>query len=479
MLSAIIFTPALGALVILCVKPDRVKAIKWIGLIAAGISLALSVYLIARFDPQAGVQFTENIIWSKTLGISYTLGLDGLSLPMFFLASLLGFIAYAASWKIDVKPKAYFSLLLLLEVGMLGVFCALDYVFFYVFWELVLLPMYFLIGLWGGQRREYASIKFFIYTLAGSILMLVSILALHYQGGGHTFNIIALSHSHLTSGFQNLVFWGFFLGFAVKVPLFPFHTWLPDAHVEAPTAVSVLLAGVLLKMGAYGFLRILIPTLPSAAKYFSVFLAVLAVINIIYGALNAMIQKDLKKMIAYSSISHMGYVMLGIASLNAIGVSGAVMQMFSHGLITALLFLLVGYIYERTHTRQIAELGGLLNIVPLLAGFLCFASFASLGLPGLSGFMAEFLVFLGAYGPLKVLAIIASTGVVITAAYLLWMLQRVVMGETPKKFGALKDADWRERLTLVPLAGLIVVIGLFPGALTYFINSAVTSLVGK
>lgn len=479
MLSVIIFTPLLGALAILLIKPTKTAAIKWTALAASAVSLLLTLYVTFSFKAGGGMQFVEKHIWSSTIGSSYHLGLDGLSLPMLFLSALLGLIAVAASWNIDLKPKGYFSLLLLLEVGMLGVFSSLDYIFFYIFWELVLLPMFFLIGIWGGSRREYAAVKFFIYTLAGSLLMLISILAIYFYAGGTTFSILELAGRPYLNGFQNIVFWGLFLGFAVKVPIFPFHTWLPDAHVEAPTAVSVLLAGVLLKMGAYGFLRILLPTLPNAAKNFAYFIAILAVVNIIYGALNAMAQTDLKKMVAYSSISHMGYVMLGIASMTAAGLTGAVMQMFSHGLITAMLFLLVGYIYERAHTRQIAELGGLLNKVPLLAGLLCFASFASLGMPGLSGFVAEFLVFVGAYGSFKIISIIASTGVVITAGYLLWMLQRVAMGELPDKLASLKDANIRELLTLAPLALLILIVGFFPSTVTVYINHAVNLIVGR
>lgn len=479
MLSAIIFTPLIGALAILLIKPDRAKAIKWTAAVAAAIPLIMTLYVTFSYKAGGGMQFVEKYVWSSTIGSSYHLGLDGLSLPMFFLSALLGLIAVGASWNIDLKPKGYFSLLLLLEVGMLGVFASLDYIFFYIFWELVLLPMFFLIGIWGGNRREYAAVKFFIYTLAGSLLMLISILAVYFYAGGKTFSILELQGLPYAYGFQSLVFWGFFLGFAVKVPMFPLHTWLPDAHVEAPTAVSVLLAGVLLKMGAYGFLRILVPTLPNAFRDAATLIAVLAVISIIYGAFNAMTQKDLKKMVAYSSVSHMGYVMLGIASMTAAGISGAAMQMFSHGLITAMLFLLVGYIYERSHTRQIADLGGLLNKIPLLAGLLCFASFASLGMPGLSGFIAEFLVFAGAYGPFKILSIIASAGVVITAGYLLWMLQRVVMGELPAKWEALKDANMRELLTLAPLALLILVVGLFPATVMNYINQAVNVLAGR
>lgn len=476
-LTVIVFLPLVGALVIAMMKPNQERAIKWVAVAFSAAVLALSLIVVTRFNPNAGVQMVEKVSWSKTIGASYYLGVDGISLPMFFLAALLSLIAVGASWNINQKVKGYFALLLLLEVGMLGVFVALDYILFYVFWEIVLLPMFFLIGIWGGPRREYAAIKFFIYTLAGSVIMLLAILAVYFRGGGQTFDILALAAKGFSPGFQYLIFWGFFAGFAVKVPIVPFHTWLPDAHTEAPTAISVLLAGVLLKMGTYGFIRVIIPTAPLALHRYGVVLAVLAVISIIYGALNAMIQKDLKRMIAYSSISHMGYVVLGIASFTVIGTNGAIMQMFSHGLITAMLFLLVGYIYERTHTRSIPELGGLLNVVPVLAGALCFASFASLGLPGLSGFVAEFLVLLGTFPVMKGLTIIASMGVVITAGYLLWMLQRVAMGVLPEKYANLKDASPRELATLVPLILFILVVGLYPESVLRFINVSVETLL--
>ena len=476
MLSVIVFIPLLGALAIVLQNAKSERAIKWTALIFAAIPLILTVYLITQFDPKAGIQFVDKVSWSKTIGASYYLGVDGISLPMVFLTALLGVIAVGASWNIKLKVKGYFSLLLILITGIFGVFLALDYVLFYIFWELVLLPMYFLIGIWGGKKREYAAIKFFLYTLTGSVLMLVAILAVYFKGGANTFDILVLAGRGLPVGFQHLVFWGFFAGFAVKVPIFPFHSWLPDAHVEAPTAISVLLAGVLLKMGAYGFIRIIVPTTPAALASYSWILATLAVISIFYGALNAMIQKDLKRLIAYSSISHMGYVVLGIASFSALGLNGAVLQMFSHGLITAMLFLLVGYLYERTHTRNIPELGGLLNIIPLLAGFLCFAAFASLGMPGLSGFAAEFMVLLGAFAKAPAWALVASGGVVITTGYMLWMLQRVVMGLLPEKWEKLKDLTPREMATLVPLVSFIVIVGIYPESILYFINNSIMAL---
>ncbi len=475
-LSTIIFSPLIGCLVILLIKKEREELIKKVALVTTCFPLFLSLLVLIKFNPEGGVQFVEKINWSKTIGLSYYLGLDGISLPMFFMSALLSFIACLASWNITSRIKGYFSLLLFLEVGMLGVFVALDFILFYIFWEVVLLPMYFLIGIWGGERREYAAIKFFLYTLAGSVLMLLGILALYFQPNARTFDMVALAQNGFPIEFQKLIFWGFYLGFAVKVPIFPFHTWLPDAHVEAPTAVSVLLAGILLKMGTYGFYRVL-PIFPEATHHYALMLGVLGVINIIYGALNAMNQKDLKRMVAYSSISHMGYVMLGLASLTATGMNGGLTQMFSHGAITGMLFLLVGYFYERTHTRQIPEMGGMLTKIPILAGILSFAAFASLGLPGLSGFIAEFLVLLGAFQTIRALAIIGAIGVIITAGYHLWMLQRVVMGTLPGKYGNFADATLRELVTLVPLIGLILIIGLYPDSILHFVNSSVISLL--
>lgn len=477
-LSAIVFSPLIGSIIILLIKKENDRLIKRVALGTTLVPLFLSVIVLTQFKPGVtSMQFVEKLVWSKTVGAAYYMGVDGIGLPMLFLAALLSFVACLASWSITLRTKGYFSLLLLLEVGMLGVFVALDFILFYIFWEIVLLPMYFLIGIWGGERREYAAIKFFLYTLAGSVLMLLGILALYFQAGAHTFDMIALAQRGFPLGFQKLVFWGFYLGFAVKVPIFPFHTWLPDAHVEAPTAVSVLLAGILLKMGTYGFLRALLPMFPNAVRYYAVILGTLGVINILYGALNAMIQTDLKRMVAYSSISHMGYVILGIASLTAAGMNGALIQMVSHGMITGMLFLLVGYFYERTHTRQIPEMGGMLIKIPILAGILCFAAFASLGLPALSGFMAEFLVLAGAFQTQRVLATIGATGVIITAGYLLWMLQRVVMGTLPEKYDNLKDASIRDLVTLVPLMTLILTVGLYPESVLYFINHSIMSLL--
>ena len=368
---------------------------------------------------------------------------------------------------------------------MLGVFVSLDFFLFYLFWEITLVPMYFLIGIWGGPRKEYAAIKFFLYTLAGSVVMLLGILALYFYSTPSTFDILDLARfanqGGFTKQFQNIVYVALFLGFAIKVPVFPFHTWLPDAHVEAPTAVSVILAGVLLKMGIYGMLRVSFTVLPSATVYFSFWLAVLGCINIVYGAYVAMAQKDLKKMIAYSSINHMGYCLLGMSALTAVGLNGAIFQMFNHGIITGALFLLVGVIYERAHTRDIEGFGGLSSIMPVYAGIMSVAVFASLGLPGMSGFVSEFMCFLGAFQSLvphmKVIAVISALGIVITAAYFLIMLQKVFLGPANEKWKALPEINARELIAVVPLIIIMIVLGLLPRVIMELSSANVDKLV--
>ncbi|MCL5987174.1 MAG: NADH-quinone oxidoreductase subunit M [Actinobacteria bacterium] len=478
LLSLLLFLPLVGAIIILFLPRKSIAGVKWVSLLFSMPSLVISFVLYFLMDhSKGGMQFSINLPWVRSIGLSYHLGVDGISLPLVILTAILTTISIIASWNIDEKIKGYFSLMLLLETGMLGVFVALDFILFYIFWELVLLPMFFLIGVWGGPRKDYASIKFFIYTLLGSVLMLVGILVLYFNSGLGTFDMVALVGAKLKPAIENLVFILTFLGFAVKVPIWPFHTWLPDAHVEAPTAGSVLLAGILLKMGTYGFVRISLPILPEGSRFFSSMVAILAVISIIYGALAAMAQKDLKKMVAYSSVSHMGYVMLGVAANTPAALNGAVIQMVSHGLITGMLFLLVGLIYERTHTRMIVELGGLATKIPIISGVLAFTSFASLGLPGLSGFWGEFFVLLGAFSRAtmfyKIMVYIAATGIVITAGYLLWMLQRVILQTYKLKEESLPRINGREMLTLVPIIILITLIGVYPAVILRMINSAV------
>ncbi len=479
MLSSIIFLPLAG--VILCaLLPKSAGALaKWVALLVTGVDLVLAALMVAGFEPGGGLQFMERLDWVPQAGIQYFVAVDGISMPLVALSALLTFLAVIASWKIDKKPSFYFAMLLLLQVGMNGVFAALDFVLFYVFWELVLVPMYFLIAQWGGPRREYAAVKFFLYTLLGSVFMLVGMVALYLQAG--TFDLIELAEigKTLPAGFQWWLFLAFFLGFAVKVPVFPLHTWLPDAHVEAPTAASVLLAGILLKMGTYGFLRISLPVLPDAFTQWQVFLAVLAVISILYGAATAFAQTDVKKLVAYSSVSHMGFAMLGIAAGTAAGLNGAMAVNISHGLTTGMLFLMVGMIYERAHTRQISELSGISGAMPVIAGLLAFASFASLGLPGLSGFVGEFLSLMGAWQSTAFagwLVVVGSLGVLFGAAYMLWMLQRVVQGEPSEKVQGHPDASLREIVTVVPLIVLIAVIGVYWSALLQYTDPVMQAL---
>jgi len=483
LLTAIVFLPLAGALVV-ALLPKGSAAPRWVAAAFAAVDLALVGWLVATFDTTKGMQFAIDMPWVPMANIRYHLAVDGISITMLALSALLGVLAVLASWKVADRAKAYFAMLLLLQVGMNGVFVALDFVLFYVFWELVLVPMFFLIGLWGGPRREYASIKFFLYTLAGSVFMLVGIIALYLHPAGGTFDMLALAKAGASGaipyGFQWWVFLAFFLGFAVKVPVFPLHTWLPDAHVEAPTAASVLLAGILLKMGTYGFIRVSLPMLPAAAKAWAPFLGVLAVVSIVYGAAVAFAQTDLKKLVAYSSVSHMGFVMLGIASGTVEGLNGAVAVMFSHGVVTGMLFLIVGMVYERSHTREIAQLSGLVAAVPVTGGLLAFASFASLGLPGLSGFVGEFLSLMGGWRSVllpKWITVVAAVGVLLAAAYMLWMVLRVVLGKPSEKVAGLRDATPLELVVIAPLVALTVGVGVYWDALLRFVDPAVKALV--
>ena len=386
--------------------------------------------------------------------------------------------------------KGYFALFLLLETGMMGVFIALDFFLFYVFWEVMLLPMYFLIGIWGGPRKEYAAIKFFLYTLAGSVLMLLVMIALYFNvsdpaTGGHTFNMLHMmaqaNHSDwlMNPAVRHVLFLGLFIGFAIKVPIVPFHTWLPDAHVEAPTAVSVILAGVLLKMGTYGILRICYPILPNAAAWFAYPLAILGAINIIYGAMCAMAQTDMKKLVAYSSVSHMGYVLLGMAVFNEAGITGAMLQMFNHGTITAMLFLMVGVIYDRAHHREINGFGGLGASMPKYTTVFSLALFAALGLPGLSGFVGEALVFVGAFEVYRVVTIVSVLGIILGAAYVLWMLQRVFLGPLNEKYAETPDINRRELITVIPLAAIVILLGVFPPPIINMIKVSLLNLIAQ
>jgi len=480
LLSWIIFTPLLGALVILFLPKDQVSKIRTTALVTTSIVFALSLLALTKFDPSlSGFQMMENALWIPQLNVHYLLGTDGISFPMVFLTALISLLACLASFSIPQRQKEYFVLYLLLETGMMGTFLSLDLFLFYVFWEVVLVPMYFLIGIWGGPRKEYAAIKFFLYTLAGSLFMLLGILALYFTSQPHTFNIIELAAQKFPLGFQKIVFLAFFLGFAIKVPIWPFHTWLPDAHVEAPTPISVILAGVLLKMGTYGFFRFNFPFFPEAALWFQPALLLLAVIGIVYGGFVAFAQTDFKKMVAYSSVSHMGFVLLGLAALNAHGFRGAMLQMFNHGTITGGLFLLVGVLYDRAHTRDMTAFGGLSAKVPVYAGILIFFSMASLGLPGLSGFVGEFLALLGGYHASRVMTGISCIGIILAAAYLLFMIQRVLLGPLNPKWSGLADVNRRELITLVPLMVLVLLFGLFPSLLLNYMVPTLDTLLVK
>lgn len=479
MLSLIVFLPLLGAALIGLTPGRRVDLIRGLAIVFSALPLVLSLILYLGYNQQTGgLQFVEKVNWVSlpSIGVSYFLGADGLSLPLIVLTSLLTLMAVLASFHVTTRPKEYFLLLLILQTGVTGVFAAQDFFLFFLFWEVELIPMYLLIGIWGGPRREYAANKFVIYTLAGSALMLVGILALYFNASPHTFDMTVLARQHFAPDFALLVFWFLFAGFAVKLPVWPVHTWLPDAHVEAPTAVSVLLAGVLLKMGGYGMLRVLVGMLPDATRHWAIPLAVLAVISVLYGACVSMVQKDLKAMVAYSSVSHMGFVVLGIAAFTTISLNGAAIQLFTHGVITGLLFLLVGALYEKAHTRQIADFGGIAKRQPILAVLFVMGGLASLGLPSMAGFIAEFTVFIGSYATLPVFTALAAAGIVITAGYILWMLQRTYFGPFNARWAQLGDVSGIEVVPLVTLMAIIILIGVYPAILTNLINSAVSPL---
>ncbi len=494
LLSLIIFLPLVGGIFILFTAKTNEPLMKGMALGSSLASFVLSLFMTALFKIGGGFQFVAQESWIPGLGITYHLGVDGLSLPLVVLTSLLSLLSVAYSWRIEQRLKEYLFLFLLLETGILGVFAALDFFLFYIFWEVTLVPMYFLIAIWGGPRKEYAAIKFFLYTLVGSLAMLLAILLMYFNAEPHTFNMRTLIEQPPLAGkpvLAALAFWGFFLSFAIKVPMWPFHTWLPDAHVEAPTAGSVILAGVLLKMGTYGFVRVSLPMLSDTFRANAPVVAVLALLGIVYGALVAMAQTDLKKLVAYSSVNHMGYVMLGIAAAAAAvgnarqaaaaatALNGAVFEMVAHGIITGSLFLIVGVLYDyRAHTRGVDEFGGLGARLPMYTGITTIAMLASLGLPGLMGFVAEFFIFVGSFGIFPYLTAVAVTGVIFTAAMFLWTIQRIFLGTFNERWAGLPDMDTREKVSLVPLAVLMVVFGLYPKPLLDVINAAMVTLTG-
>lgn len=470
MLTALVLLPVVAAVVVALVPSPRREIHLPLGIALSVLPLALAGYLFWIFEPTADYQFATKAVWYEPWGMNWSLGLDGISLPMIVLTALLVPVALAASGSITHRTKEFVVYTLLLEAGMLGTFMALDLFLFFVFFEVILVPMYFIIGIWGGEGRIYASVKFFIYTAFGSALMLAAIIGLaaaHTSEFGTTsFALADLMNVTLSGGAERWFFAAFALAFAIKVPLFPLHTWLPDAHVEAPTAGSVLLAGVLLKLGTYGLLRFNLALFPEASVDAVPILGILAVIGIIYGAAVAIVQPDLKKLVAYSSVSHLGFIVLGTFALTSGGLQGAVIQNVNHGLTTGALFLLVGMLYERRHTKKIADFGGLQKTMPVFAGFFLFMALASIGLPGLNGFVGEFLVLIGSYATLPVLAIIAAFGVVLAAVYLLWAYERVFTGIPDKEENkSLNDLSVLEIGLLAPLAILVLVIGLYPNLL--------------
>ena len=484
-LLLVTFFPLVGVLVILFFKTQQKIAIRWTALATSLVTFGISLWLLAQFQPgTAGMQLELRVPWLRLdgLAIDFYLGVDGLSILMVLLTALLTPIAILSTWSaVEDRVKGFMIFFLLLEVGMTGVFLALDLVLFYVFWEFTLIPMYFLIGIWGGERRIYAAVKFFLFTMAGSLLMLLAILVIGFQTGTFAWYDL-LEKRELFAAAQTWLFLAFGLAFAIKVPMFPLHTWLPDAHVEAPTAGSVILAGVLLKMGAYGFLRFNLPLFPEATVKFAPYMAILAIIGIIYGAAVSYAQKDMKKLVAYSSVSHLGFVVLGTFALTAQSVSGSVLQMVNHGLSTGALFLIVGMLYERRHTREMSAFGGVWKVVPVMGALMLVVTLSSMGLPGLNGFVGEFTILLGSFGSQALgspwFAGVATLGVILAAVYLLVMFEKVFLGPVKVEANlALKDLNVREIVTLVPLLILIFWIGLYPQPFFNLINPSVENLV--
>lgn len=490
-LTYLLLIPILGSILILFLKEEQKKFIRWLGLLFSLLAFAASLAAYFMFNSsKAEFQLIHKQLWIKSLNISYHVGIDGISLILVLLTTFITPITLLSTWKsIDKNVKMFTFSMLLLEAGMIGVFISLDLFLFYIFWEAMLIPMYFIIGIWGGERRIYASIKFFLYTMFGSLLMLVAIIWLTVyasnQFGSFTTNLLDLYKiaPFVPKQIQSWMFFAFFLSFAIKVPIFPLHTWLPDAHVEAPTAGSVILAGVLLKMGTYGLVRFCLPLFPQSAVQYAPVISMLAVIGIIYGALVSMVQPDMKKLVAYSSVSHLGFVVLGIFAMNVEALQGAILQMINHGLSTGALFLLVGIIYERTHHREIEYYGGIAKIVPIYSTILMIVSLSSIGLPGLNGFVGEFLILLGSFKSLVLnswwYTIFAATGVIFAAVYLLWMYQRVVFGfvKNNNLYQELTDVNSRELITLIPILLFIVWIGIYPSTFLNITEESAQSLL--
>src|SRR5688572_844379 len=485
-LSLVLFLPLAGAALLLLMPKQNTSAIRLIANIVAVLGFAISIPLWFWYDPQnPEFQFVERAAWIPSIGAEYFLGVDGLSTLLILLTTLIGFIAVLSSWEaITERVKEYYIFILVLQTGMLGAFMSLDFLLFFLFWEVMLVPMYFLIGIWGSANRLYSAIKFFLYTLVGSVVMLLGILALyfayHAATGVYSFDVTAYQTHDFPTNLQWWVFLAFFLGFAIKVPMFPFHTWLPDAHTDAPTAGSVILAAVLLKMGTYGFIRFSLPILPEGTRAFVPMMVTLSIIGIIYGALVAMAQRDWKRLVAYSSVSHMAMVMIGMFALNPVGITGSIIQQLNHGISTGALFLLVGVVYERRHTREISEYGGLSKVMPIYAAIFLVMTMSSIGLPALNGFIGELLILQGIFAVSLAWAGVAASGIVLGAAYMLWLYQRTMFGkvENPKNEG-LADVGLREFALFVPLLILAVWIGLYPSPFLTRLETSVSRVVTR
>jgi len=484
-LTVLTFFPLLAAGALLFVPRNQDKSVKMGAFVASLIVFILSLQLYFDFESSADMQFSELRSWIPALGANYHVGIDGISLFMVLLTTFITPVVILSSWNaVSRNVKGYMISMLVLETGVIGVFVALDLFLFYVFWEVMLIPMYFIIGIWGGERRIYAAVKFFLYTIVGSLLMLVAILVIYFYyaavTGQYTFDVLKLQEIGLPLTYQTWLFLAFGLSFAIKVPIFPFHTWLPDAHVEAPTGGSVILAGVLLKMGTYGFLRFCLPMFPNAVTDFMPLIMTLAVIGVIYGALVAMVQPDIKKLVAYSSVSHLGFVMLGIFALNSQGIQGGIIQMVNHGLSTGALFLMVGMIYERRHTRLISDFGGLAKQIPVFTAFFMIVTLSSIGLPGLNGFVGEYLILLGTFLKHQAFAIVAATGVILAAVYMLLMFQRTMFGKLDKPENqSLTDLSGREIGLLVPIVIFIILIGVYPNVFLKKMEPSVNRLINQ
>jgi NADH-quinone oxidoreductase subunit M len=480
-LTLLIAIPAVTALLIALLPSDNRVLVRGVALVGSLTAFAASLGVLVRFNAQPGFQLVENASWIPEWGITYRLGIDGISLFLVMLTTFIMPVIVLAAWEQEVRFKGFFASLLLLEASLIGVFLALDLILFYLFFEIMLVPMYGLIGIWGGANRRYAAIKFFLYTLVGGFLMLVAILYLYFQPGGGTFGyteLLAVARS-LDATAQTLVFLCFFAAFAIKVPLFPFHTWLPDAHTEAPTAGSVLLAAVMLKIGGYGFLRFSLPMFPVATARLAPWILTLGVIGVLYGALVAMVQRDIKKLVAYSSVAHLGFVVIGIFALTDIGAAGSVVQMVNHGLSTGALFLLIGFLYDRTHSREIADYSGLLKSMPIFGGLFLFTVMSSVALPGLNGFVGEFPILLGTYQTVPWAAVLAAFGVILAALYLLWAYQRMFHGPVEGRAVGLVDLNLREIAVMTPLVVLMLVIGLYPKPIYDRVNPSVEQVIAE